>query len=52
MLKRVARGFLPHGEAFEEYYRNILTAAREVAPRADEARRDYLEAMRVRRELL
>ena len=47
MLKRISKLLTPFGEssAFEGYYRRLLGTDAQVAPTADEARRDYRQAL-------
>ena len=47
MLKRIAQVFLSNGEApFEGYYQRLLETDAQAAPRVEEARRDFQDALR------
>ncbi len=47
MLKRIAKFLARRAEdsTFEGYYRQLLNSDTQVAPTADEARRDYRQAL-------
>ena len=50
MLKQVARFLAPFGEtatAFEGYYQRLLGTDAQAALTADEARRDYRQALQI-----